>query len=360
MPLLSFSIDLSRSTKAKTVIDRVASNVEMKSKLLDYYNKIFMQIEAELCSRIIEYDIPLDKLTLVKRLGDEVWFVYDLDVDDNEHSKKNNSENIYKILQMLFTIVVKHHRFFVTEREVYWDEEEKNPNIWEHVNHEEVMMPRKCFVDIMYNYAEYSKERAANIKNGLINGIRIKKLKSGLKADTAEIEAELNQLFPKAASVFNIGDCEVSNGNFHLKNIRFDPIGRDVDWFFRCNKYALPAMIKVGQRLFDYVATEIDGTKMRIAHGQGSSTKYDSYNFIEEIIDKQDLKGIDENYNLYALLDNSSTPQLAVEQGKEDRDGCQESRNFLLGRDFVNQRIENGWLIYSINKDKWTRFSGTD
>lgn len=78
MALISFSIDLSRSTETKSLINKICSkNAEYKDILVRQYFRILNNIESDLYFQCVHENIPLEDLFLVKCIGDELWYVYD-------------------------------------------------------------------------------------------------------------------------------------------------------------------------------------------------------------------------------------------------------------------------------------------
>lgn len=71
---VSFSIDLTGSTLAKQLIEEYCDAEDMQLKLLQAYNRILLNTELFLYNRFLQIDGMLEKLFLVKSLGDELWY----------------------------------------------------------------------------------------------------------------------------------------------------------------------------------------------------------------------------------------------------------------------------------------------
>lgn len=341
--LLSFSIDLSRSTETKTIIRNLSmGNESYRERLLEIYYKIFLKIETELYFQCLTADIQLAKLYLVKCIGDEVWFVYDLDTNDE---KDHNLHIINRIIAILLRIASKQDRIYISEDGILWDSE-----LWETTETTELILPRKCYIDLLSDYVSFTEKRIDPIIDTIMEGLRAQ--------GHADPLAVFKDIIPEITTSLNLGVAEVTGKEIRFKNIRFDPIGRDVDLFFRCCNYATPALLKAGDNLFQYIARPVNETEFCIDF----STKEDPceayYNFIGVDIDNNELKGIDQNYFIYTILNFSTIPPLSVNRENVTEDGCNEARIHLLNNGFLYPpEIQDEWLVYAINEERWTTFT---
>jgi len=135
---------------------------------------------------------------------------------------------------------------------------------------------------------------------------------------------------------------------------RVDPIGLDVDLFFRCCKFALPGIVSIGQHLFCEIFKNTAGTECSVAIAHDTHTTFRHYNFIEKQVSSKELKGIDKDYSIYRLLTYCYEPQLAFSGTDKNVDGCQATREMLLDAGFI-QVIDQS-VRYKICSDHWTKF----
>lgn len=337
MPLLSFSIDLCRSTEVKNTINKYSKgNEKLINEHLQQFYKQFLSIEENLYSHCIYNDIDLTKLFLVKLIGDEYWYVYEL---DEQLCKEEQNSIIVKFINILSTITTRIDSLFISEKKISWEEEEEDHQIWDGIKHEHFYIPRKAYLDISYNYNDFSEMRIDKIQKHIRSEYyshhknKKKQDPETIKKDYANDEVEIyNQL--------NLGINQL-NGTMLRTYSRFDPIGSDIDLFFRCTKKSMPALLKVGRNLFNFIYEysydqSLPNNIMRVEQqiiGTSSKT-YDSLFYFKENIQKEELKGVSHDYAIFTIINHiSNTPNLTVLP--YNNDGCSESRDYLLKVGFL-------------------------
>jgi hypothetical protein len=77
---LSLSIDISGSTKTKqAIVENSGDNDQYRTELYDSYLRLLFNVEATLYEMVhAGADLDLAKLFLVKTIGDEFWYVYEV------------------------------------------------------------------------------------------------------------------------------------------------------------------------------------------------------------------------------------------------------------------------------------------
>jgi hypothetical protein len=170
------------------------------------------------------------------------------------------------------------------------------------------------------------------------------------------------ETLPKIAERLGLGSWEnKSNGKFEITNIRFDPIGRDVDLFFRCASKTIPSLFRIGQNLFELISSKTEGNQFEIEHGNLSQTSYEYLSQIKEVYRKGSLKGIFKDYNIHTIPIHP--PPLSIIPW-ETNDGCNEARKHLKKNNFIKiNRLKQlvGLLLrkpynYHVNKKIWRKF----
>ena len=345
MSLLSFAIDLSRSTETKTLIKNTAlKNSVYKERLLELYYKLFLKIETELYFQCLIRKITLSKLFLVKSIGDEIWYVYDFGDDESNEQ----IQLIHHFVDILISIVSKQDKLIFIDEDVVWEDESSYFDAYANEENLEISIPRKCYIDLLYDYRSFTEMRVDPILDVIVEG-----LKSSGVGNSVET---LKRIIPEIASSLNLGVAEVSGEAVSSKNIRFDPIGRDVDLFFRCCHYAVPTLLLMGEKLFDFIISDYTETECVIRLDEEQQCY--KFNYIKETISQYDIKGIDQDYSNYALLNFSSIPPLSINEQNPYYDGCEEARQFLFKHQFLMPpELNEGWLEYSVNDDLWSTFS---
>ena len=206
MALLSFSIDLSRSTETKSLINKIClKNKEYKDHLVRQYFRVLINIESDLYFQCIHNEIPLEYLFLVKCIGDELWYIYEW--DEAKYTKKQFAALIVKFLYVLDHIASRQDDFLISERKVPWKEEENNPEIWDEIAHERITLPRKVYADILYDYYNFTEDRidiiTDRIKGDLYN--QAKHIKREKDFSDVSIQEKFKARLPELAKMLNLG-----------------------------------------------------------------------------------------------------------------------------------------------------------
>ena len=117
---------------------------------------------------------------------------------------------------------------------------------------------------------------------------------------------DLAKLFPRTiprvADSLNLGKCKLAGKKLEFSYIRTDPIGADVDLFFRCCKFACPGLLMIGKKLFDFMACEVEQDRIAVAYGDDVSTKYEWFRYVTKEICKEKLPGVGADYRLFTIF----------------------------------------------------------
>jgi hypothetical protein len=303
MALISVSIDITGSTELKRQIKEISKGNQAKIKKLyrEYARKLY-DIEMKVYISLLRSKLNLENIYVIKTLGDETWFVYDIKNTGTKTPQFNN----------------KFHTIFRSLTEIY-----KNPPeiiISKRENIRPDIMVR-TYIDLINDYQEISRVRAksfeGNLKQFIMNENRLD-------------DKILFKKLPKYIANLNIG---YYLGRADKKNVifssdekykikishRYDIIGHEVDLFFRCTKSnaVYPGITAIGKNLFEnlYIEKKEDIKKndsirdyqLLLSHPDGiKSINYDMLYCME--INKNDIKGIEENYNIYYLINDGDLP----------------------------------------------------
>lgn len=339
MPLLSISIDLSRSTKAKSYISKVCKDPQIKNESLSEYYKHLVIIEKEFYIECYLKGIDIKRIFHVKNIGDEFWILYE--IVDIEADKKS----ILVIIKILQHIVSRIQRLFISERKVEWVEAKSDLSIWKNINFEEIFMPIKCFTDLLFDFDNLISLRQESISNFLLDTYNKETKKTGIDHDE-----QIRQNILDYAYKLNIS-FEFDKDDVIFKSGRYDPVGLDVDLFFRCTKFAQPAIVCIGDNLYNALRhSEFSERNVMTLKNQNSETgfSYEKLYYIKKVVSQSDLKGILKDYALYYLPDSSS--YFLTKDTRHD-DGCDETRKLLLQKDFIVPSEDK--IQYKINKNVW-------
>lgn len=339
MPLLSISIDLSRSTETKSVIsDIITTDNKHYLDTIKSYFYLFMNIESQFYFHAFHKNIDLMKLFLVKSIGDELWFVYDINEGDDKKA-------IPLILGVLLEITYHVNQFPISERNVEWEEEEGNINIWNNVKHIDMYLPVKCYVDYLNNYEDFTLERNKYIIDNITSLYK--------ERNNKYTSDELSDFIKRITETLNLGKYLINDeGKKCFTDIRFDPIGIDVDLFFRCTKFSLPCVVTIGEKLYNYIKPEkySSSLKFEIKESINHST-YDYVPYIHKKISQSEIKGITHDYNIYYLLNKHCSNYFT--KNNEIDDGCDLTRQMLLDNGFI--KPHDSYSHFSKVPEKWKK-----
>lgn len=282
--VLSISIDLAGSTKAKQIIKSICKSDDWHDQTLRSYAHALENVEARLYETAIRKKF-IRKLFLVKRIGDELW--YTLQVDEDDHG------TIYELLAVLKEIVKRVPILYVTSGTVEWNDAKPSENKPEVV--ETVALGFKCHIDIIEHATNMEWERIEKLSKRLISTFKEQKPDATEKQIYAFLRRQMSRL--------NMGDLRSVNDKIKVSNIRADLIGTDVDLFFRCaSKYTLPGNILIGEKLYKKICNKSDEhnrMQIEILNPNGSSFKY--FQYIKKKLPPNSMKGIEHPYTIYYL-----------------------------------------------------------
>lgn len=318
MHTLSFSIDLCGSTQAKTTIrDRCEDHERIAA--LEEYTSILSRIEGSLYRGLKIRGINLNQLFLVKSIGDEFWYILDCKSDDE---LRTNSYNLIVILQELCESNSYQINCKDSETEQIFT----------------IKFAIKCTIDLLKDYINYSNTRLNSL---------YKFYQSFSDSDNL-IESELNL----TAALLNYGPIEITDKKVKFNQIRFDPIGHDVDRFFRITKFAKPALVILGSSLYNEIKNDQNPNTLCIKTSNGNVQSFHYFTYIKQDIEPNELKGINYNYFIIYLLKNYSGIFLSQDTKKDDIYEC--SRDFLISKGYLKIGEKKDFIqFYSRNPDVW-------
>lgn len=231
MALLSLSIDLSGSTLTKQAIVETASGDDgLMATLYRRYLKMLYGVEHDLYSLLSECKaIEFDKLFLVKTIGDEWWFVYEVDEAD---TMTLNTVALGFIDTLL--------RLFERERYLSFHSPAKHTSrpMQESKALRVFNLPIKATLDLLLHPFEANRERYEYLKDIVVPAEE--RGRRSLYAVDREAAAVCERLNLGAVGMFEDG---------HPVRVRRDYIGLEVDRFFRLTGACRPLLVGVGGTL---------------------------------------------------------------------------------------------------------------
>lgn len=296
MALLSLSIDLSGSTHAKQAIVEISGGDEsLTATLYRRYLKMLYGVERDLYALLAECDgIDLANVFLVKLIGDEWWFVYDIDHTD---SPAFNAVVLGFVDALL--------RLFEKERYLSFHAPEKHSlrPMPESKALRVFNLPIKATLDLLINPVEANRERYEYLKDIVLPADeRQRRSLYAIDRNAAEICERLNL---GAVGMFEDG---------HPVHVRRDYIGLEVDRFFRMTSCCRPLLLGMGRTLMAHVDQTIQPVSRDLEHiavktlafgPAWAAPKMKKY-VIREAITPGRLKGISHGYEIYHLFGERS------------------------------------------------------
>jgi hypothetical protein len=249
-----------------------------------------------------------------------LWFVYRFD------KIKEEKKNIIKIIEILQDITSHVYPFFIPEK--------KDNKIRINFKPKHIILPIKCYIDILNDYANFSKKRQNTIET------KLSELISSETDDDTVFFNKYKNIMPDLAASFNLGHISFIGKKVKFEDIRFDPVGLDVDLFFRCCKFSMPAMVCIGQKLFK----SLNKPDMKSMF---------NFWYIRQRINKALMKGIFKDYTLYHMpslyCDNYFQKNIRHD------DGCDETRSILFENNFIVESDEyvDNMILYRRNTILW-------
>lgn len=294
MSFISVSLDICESTKIKSVMtNKYKNNPEKLCECYKKYIELINGIEIGVFSSLKNEGIIWDKdLFVIKNIGDEVWFSIYIEQEDIKNKIRFNNKVIIILKSLLNKL------FGRLDLNIGFDKYEKDGVI--HYK-DSLYFPDivfKVYIDYLDNNIDLSdikldfyKKNYENFYVGHDYGKEIDK-------------TDYDEKYKEFISRFNVGNYIIKNGKEGVAH-RFDPIGYDVDRFFRCAKYALPGIIAIGENLINNLyKNDINNNSLNFYYGDNHSQKIENYNVYVKNIPKGEMNGIDEDYKIYYLFDN--------------------------------------------------------
>lgn len=335
MAFISLSIDLVGSTLAKQGIVTAAGNdLDKRDRYYREYLKLLFSIEREFYINVNQSfekaGLSMNRVSLVKSIGDEYWFAVEVDCDDNE----DIAAVAWSMIESsLVSISADRYLGIPTEDEDTLDDEAKATL--------KTNFPIKVLVDIITDPTE-------------ITGLRYQYLKdifSILRQDSTTV-FRVDDAFLALCNRLNIGGSAVKASGESLV-ARYDYIGLEIDRFFRLAKKSRPSILAIGDNLARHLNMTVEDQSEDMAdigvkqlhitppvHMTDAAMPIETM-VIQESIPAEDMKGIGESYMLHHLFTPENLEPSAL--------GQMHSALALLAPSF-SFLAENGYFL--LNRDK--------
>ena len=256
-----FSFDLCDSVKIKEKIGD-------KNELLEIYYSKLVDFEIDFYELFIgnQFEhLSLDKLYLIKIIGDEYWYLY----------LGNSKEVIKDFIHLVQELSKKESKKYSSSGEMIFDEEDKDL-----IKHE-----YKLFIDRINLLESFANIRLKKIYDFLLHKVDSGKI---TRLDSVENNEYTVHKYLETIGLSSVIETRKyrTDAKDELKDqflpFRFDPVGLKTDLFFRCTKEIFtPNRVHIGETLYEEL----------------ESYERDKFEVLRKFIPK----GISKEYTIYRL-----------------------------------------------------------
>ncbi|TLS18078.1 MAG: hypothetical protein FDZ72_10770 [Betaproteobacteria bacterium] len=296
--LLAISLDVVDSTKIKSSLaDFSGMHGTSLDKLYSEFAKM-MLISMNRFIELVDLDAVLDikRLFLVKRIGDEYWYVYELNGLE-QHDRTRHSTHMLMAIMAFFS--KSPYEVVATN-----PEEPDDPNVWD--TEFDAMMRKPICWKATIDHLSHAMDLAGSADD------KLDELLAGLTAHgkkwgfTTNGDNELLELKNRLGVGFGY-----AAGQKAIYAMRSDYIGIEVDRFFRMSKFSVKGKILAGRELLASLMMEeaSPGKYMfRDPLSGGSFTTANNGAYVEhKIFSEREIKGIKGGYAGAYIFDEYSS-----------------------------------------------------
>lgn len=297
MPVISISIDLTRSTEIKQQIAHIArDNQSHAQKLLEDYARKITWAERRFFYAIESSGIGVENIFLMKNIGDEMWFTIPFS-DINDAKNK-----VSKLLSQMEYHSREDDSAFISGEPGLYDNK-WHFETYDHTEHKHVSFQKKVFIDILNNYLDVNSIRYDYHSKTIAEIYALRKIKSQDNIRLKEFNEDYASVFATLTGNLNLGITIVEEQKTKTY-LRTDYIGPDVDKFFRCTKFTHPSFTVIGQTLFEFVfekTTTENVYYISQKHGE-HQINHSAFTCLREHHPEKTMKGIVGDYDTYLVL----------------------------------------------------------
>jgi hypothetical protein len=308
---LSISLDLVGSTPLKRAMFQAGQHdFEKINRLYERYVNVLFEIE-EAFYRYTSASGAIDirRLFLAKIIGDEYWFLYQIDPDDQGELNAIAHAFIFGLLDSL-----------ARPRDLCLDDESSG----EDGNGPRFDLSLKAMIDLVTNALHLPDRRYRYFEDKIM--------------ELLGSEARLSEIDPGdyAALCYGLNFRPARPESMNLLGAaRSDFIGMQIDRFFRAAKTCKPRLVSVGEALW----SRLDGELVEIQPGidvsrfmhraLGDEDRVEVCNVSHEVVPAFEMRGIDDDYTVRHLYTAATLRQDIYHPNQEVTDFLAPTRGFL-------------------------------
>lgn len=300
MTFISISIDICGSTEAKAKLRNHASLIAREpSQLYETFQKQVLWIESTFWTLLRSGSLEIERLFLIKTIGDELWYAYDLEglQDFEVHA------SIVKMISVLIGLHTKDFEIVAGPVEDPYDWKNTAPATLRRIS-----LPLKITMDLVSDALEMNKLREKYLTP------HVAELLTPLGKPRQRAVQEGDEDFIKLCNHLGVSS-RVATMDKCYSLTRSDYIGWEVDRFFRLTKEAIKNAVLIGPEILNAFDThqliETNGTEKFSSDGKwlmsapllkvqnGSCiTSIGDYQFARRTVPAADLKGVGADCNI--------------------------------------------------------------
>jgi hypothetical protein len=300
MSFISISIDICGSTDAKAKLREHSACISREpTRLYDSFQQQVLRVEETFWTMFRSHGLDIKRLFLIKSIGDEVWYVYDLE----ELEAHDRRATVARMIEALVALQTKHFDLVAGPPE--------DPYDWENVDLDTLIridLPLKITMDIITDALDVGAVREKYLAGYVAS------LLSPLGEYPRPVQAG-NEDYIDLCNRLGIAN-QVKTSDKVYSSIRSDYIGWEIDRFFRLTKAAIEGGVLIGPEILSDFETynllenteaesqskagwSIFNVMIRVCCGPNSFTSLgENYMLARKFLPAKELKGIGAGYNI--------------------------------------------------------------
>lgn len=311
MAFLSISIDVAGSTRLKqALVEATGDNPRGRERLYEDYRKLLYAVERDFLMAVASSPVLLsNRLYLIKSIGDEYWFAYDIDeVESNDLSATANA-----LLDALLAVLEMERYFSIAGTD---DRRESRARFGFHYQ-----VPVKVCLDLVREAVELNSDRYHHLKDII----------SLLRHDRSPIHA-VDRQFSEICGRLNLGAPDVFD-SAHPILARQDYIGLEIDRFFRMSKYALPLLPCIGEAMFRLLGVDLGPAAEREPRQNWQRTRGTAM-IVPKRLSAAMMKGLSDDYQVYHLVSDIVLGRLLNQRPSDENRLLEPTYEFMTTHGF--------------------------
>ena len=253
MPFISISIDICGSTDAKAKLRGHSACIETETtNLYESFQEQVLRVEETFWTMLRSSNLDIQRLFLIKSIGDEVWYAYDLE----KLEAYERRAAIARMIEALVSLQTKHFSLVAGPPE--------DPYNWSDVDPDTLLqigMPLKITVDVITDALDVATVREKYLAP------HVASLLSPLDKPAKSVRAG-DDCYINLCNRLGIANQVKTKEKVHSLT-RTDYIGWEIDRFFRLTKEARKGTVLIGPGIL----SDFDKKELIVSNNSDSQSK---------------------------------------------------------------------------------------